>query len=216
MRNVRSNDRSCHGLLLRKEKLDSGCFSCASLRIPTVDQPQNPPHPRSPGRQWPNGSYRLRPHPPTFWTLPRAGRCSLAAPRYVKLRNCCECCEYRAERCRLPENAVGDSGDWRHGKGFSPAIVGKSGLRLTAVRNAGQIRSQHKRQRPSPKTDTLAISGNVISVLQDNDQRDNSPHPMKSVAAASRLRSASVSPTVSRIAKSSCVCFGYSGATTSG
>src|SRR5271166_1616526 len=70
MRNVRSNDRSCHGLLLRKEKLDSGCFSCASLRIPTVDQPQNPPHPRSPGRQWPNGSYRLRPHPPTFWTLP--------------------------------------------------------------------------------------------------------------------------------------------------
>src|SRR5208283_2310874 len=38
-----------------------------SLRF---DQPQNPPHPRSPGRQRPNGSYRLRPHPPTFWTLP--------------------------------------------------------------------------------------------------------------------------------------------------
>src|SRR5271166_3176266 len=40
-----------------------------SLRF---DQPQNPPHPRSPGRQWPNRSYRLRPHPPTFWTLPLA------------------------------------------------------------------------------------------------------------------------------------------------
>src|SRR5271165_2487260 len=26
-------------------------------------QPQNPPHPRSPGRQRPNRSYRLRPHP---------------------------------------------------------------------------------------------------------------------------------------------------------
>src|SRR5208283_2659679 len=38
-----------------------------SLRF---DQPQNPPHLRSPGRQWPNRSYRLRPHPPTFWTLP--------------------------------------------------------------------------------------------------------------------------------------------------
>src|SRR5271157_5389142 len=38
-----------------------------SLRF---DHPQNPPHPRSPGRQWPNGSYRLRPYPPIFWTLP--------------------------------------------------------------------------------------------------------------------------------------------------
>src|SRR5216684_8854152 len=38
-----------------------------SLRF---DQPQNPSHPRSPSRQRPNRSYRFRPHPPTFWTLP--------------------------------------------------------------------------------------------------------------------------------------------------
>ena len=38
-----------------------------SLRF---DQPQNPPHPRSPGRQRPYRSYRFRPHLPTFWTLP--------------------------------------------------------------------------------------------------------------------------------------------------
>jgi len=45
-----------------------------SLRF---DHPQNPPHPRSPGRQWPNRSYRLRPHPPNFWTLPDVGRPSI-------------------------------------------------------------------------------------------------------------------------------------------
>jgi len=95
-----------------------------SLRF---DQPQNPPHPRSTGRQRPNRSYRLRPHPPTFWTLPirssRTGRtidCSrgfgrarcLPSPDLWRTaagsiparrhEGGCAGCRSRAPRCRGP------------------------------------------------------------------------------------------------------------------
>jgi hypothetical protein len=38
---------------------------------PCFNQAQDPPHSRTPSQQPIGQSYRLRPHPPTFWTLPK-------------------------------------------------------------------------------------------------------------------------------------------------
>jgi hypothetical protein len=38
---------------------------------PRFDQLHNPPHARSPSRRRPSRSYRFRPCPPSFWTLPK-------------------------------------------------------------------------------------------------------------------------------------------------
>src|SRR6267154_1020921 len=40
---------------------------------PCFNQAQDPPHSRTPSQQPIGQSYRLRPHPPTCWTLPGAG-----------------------------------------------------------------------------------------------------------------------------------------------
>jgi hypothetical protein len=57
---------------VRRQRSATLCRDPCRTIDPCFNQAQDPRHLRTPSQQPIGQSYRLRPHPPTFWTLPRA------------------------------------------------------------------------------------------------------------------------------------------------